>query len=588
MGRATGLQESIAMTATVTAGISGAKPWLSSYPADVAWDQALSPSTLNVLFDQAVKDHAEKPCTVFAGRTLRYREIADQVDAAVQRLVASGVVKGTRVGLLLPNTPTYIVYFYAILRCGGVVVNYNPMQPIDELAQQVRDSGTSVMVSLDTKQLFDKVEALLVSNALERAILATFSALLPASKYVIHKLFKARDEAQPGQSPVAARIMLETTSVSAPTSTPTPIVRAHVTPDDLAVLQYTGGTTGTPKGARLTHANLTINTAQLMAWSNAILTPGQERILAVLPFFHVFAMTGIVAFGIAHGAEIVLQPRFQLDETIDLITRTRPTIMPGVPTLFSAIASHKSAKTLDLKSLKVCLSGGAGLPADVRATFEDITGAKLVEAYGLSETSPGATCNPLDGRARANSIGLPLPCTVISIRDPAVPTREMPLGQSGEICIAGPQVTDGYWNRPQDTSDAFVGTFLRTGDIGYMDGEGFVFVVDRIKDVIITSGFKVYPRHVEDKIYQHPAVEEVTVIGIKDAYRGEAPKAFVKLKAGAHLTVDELRAHLTTRLTKVEMPAAIAFRDQLPKTVIGKLSKKELVAEEVALRDQSS
>jgi long-chain acyl-CoA synthetase len=573
-----------AMTAMATAGMTWAKPWLTAYPAGIAWDQPLAPTTLNALFDQAVKDHADKPCTVFAGRTLRYRDIADQVEIAARRLLACGVVKGTRVGLLLPNTPTYIIYFYAALRCGAVVVNYNPLQPTDELAHQIRDSGTTVMVSLDTKQLFEKVEALLVSNTLERAILASFTSLLPASKSVVYKLFKTRDLAQPAHSPVAARITLDTL----PASTPTPVARADVTPNDLAVLQYTGGTTGTPKGARLTHANLTINTAQLIAWSAATLTPGQERILAVLPFFHVFAMTGIVAFGIAHGAEIVLQPRFQLDETIDLITRTRPTIMPGVPTLFAAIASHKSAKSLDLKSLKVCLSGGAGLPAEVRASFEEITGAKLVEAYGLSETSPAATCNPLDGPTRANSIGLPLPGTIITIRDPAAPEREMPLGQPGEICIAGPQVTDGYWNRGQETSDAFIGKFLRTGDIGYMDSDGFVFVVDRIKDVIITSGFKVYPRHIEDKIYQHPSVDEVIVIGIKDAYRGEAPKAFVKLKAGSTLTADDLRAHLASRLTKVEMPAAIVFRDKLPKTVIGKLSKKELVAEEESKHGQPS
>jgi long-chain acyl-CoA synthetase len=571
------------MTAMATDGVPRAKPWLAAYPAGVAWDQPFAPTTLTALFDQAAKDYADRPCTVFAGRTQRYRDVAEQVEAAALRLAACGVTQGSRVGLLLPNTPTYIIYFYAILRCGGVVVNYNPLQPLEELSRQIRDSGTSVMVSLDTKALFDKIETLLSTNVLDRAVIASFTALLPPTKSVAYKLFKARELAQPALSPMTAKLVLD----SAPRTETTPgepTARAYLRPGDLAVLQYTGGTTGTPKAAMLSHANLAINAAQLTAWSAAKLTPGTERILAVLPFFHVFAMTGIVVFGIAHGAEIVIQPRFQLDDTVDLITRTRPTIMPGVPTLFAAIAGHKSAKSLNLQSLKVCLSGGAGLPTEVRKSFEAITGASLVEAYGLSETSPGATCNPLDGRVRTNSIGLPLPGTTITIRDPSAPEREMPLGQPGEICIAGPQVTAGYWNREQETTEAFFGNELRTGDIGYMDRDGFIYIVDRIKDVIITSGFKIYPRHIEDKIYQHPAVDEVTVIAIHDAYHGEAPKAFVKLKPGASLTEAELRAHLATRLTKVEMPAAIAFRSELPKTVIGKLSKKELMAEEAALR----
>jgi long-chain acyl-CoA synthetase len=293
-------------------------------------------------------------------------------------------------------------------------------------------------------------------------------------------------------------------------------------------------------------------------------------------------MTGIVLFGFSEGAEIIIQPRFVLDETIQLIAKTRPTVMPGVPTLFAAIAGHKAAKSLDLKSLKLCLSGGAPLPLEVRTEFEALTGATLVEAYGLSETSPGATCNPLDGRAKAASIGLPVPGTVIAIRDPSVPERDMPLGQAGEICIKGPQVMSGYWNKAAETEAALVGAYFRTGDIGYMDQDGFVFIVDRIKDMIICSGFKVYPRHVEEKIYSHPAVEEVTVIGIRDAYRGEAPKAFIKLKPGMAATAEEIRAHLGAKLSKIEMPAEIEFRATLPKTVIGKLSKKELKAEEDA------
>jgi long-chain acyl-CoA synthetase len=244
--------------------------------------------------------------------------------------------------------------------------------------------------------------------------------------------------------------------------------------------------------------------------------------------------------------------------------------------------NHPAAKTLDLRSLKVCLSGGAPLPLEVKKGFETLTGAKLVEAYGLSETSPGATCNPLDGRAKTGSIGQPLPGTIVSIREVGAPEREVTLGETGEICIKGPQVMQGYWHKPQETAEAFVGDFLRTGDVGFMDAEGFIFIVDRIKDMIICSGFKVFPRHVEEKIYEHPAVAEVTVIGIKDSYRGEAPKAFIKLKEGMTATAEDILRHLQPKLSRIEMPAAIEFRAELPKTVIGKLSKKELKIEAAA------
>lgn len=559
-----------------------ATPWLASYPAGVAYDQRFIPSTVTDLFDKAVKQHADRPAMTFAGRTTTYKELAAQVAAAAAVLSANGVTAGTRVGLLLPNAPTYIIYFYAALRCGAVVVNYNTMQAHEDLRRQVHDSGTTLMVTLDLKILFDKVESLLAEGMLERAVVASFTALLTPAKAVAFRLFKSKDLAQPARSAVAAKLVLEPLLVPK-----TPSDRSSLAPrrpSDLAVLQYTGGVTGTPKGAMLSHANLTVNVAQLTAWSASVVTPGQERILAVLPLFHVFAMTTIVLYGIALGAEIVIQPRFQLDETLDLIVRSRPTMMPGVPTLFAAIANYERAATVNLKSLKLCLCGGAGLPPDVARAFRDVTGATLVEAYGLSETSPGVTCNPLDGRARDGSIGLPLPGTRIVISDPDRPEREMPFGQPGEIRVSGPQVTSGYWDRPDDTAAAFVSASLRTGDIGYMDPDGFIYIVDRIKDVIISSGFKIYPRQIEDKLYQHPAVEEVTVIGIPDARRGEAPKAFVKLKPGASATAADLAAHLEARLSKIERPTEIDIRGSLPKTVIGKLSKQELIAEEAAKR----
>jgi long-chain acyl-CoA synthetase len=351
--------------------------------------------------------------------------------------------------------------------------------------------------------------------------------------------------------------------------------------NDVAVLQYTGGTTGTPKGAMLTHANVSINCRQGALWAPN-LVPGQERTLAALPFFHVFAMTAVMNFALAQGAELVIMPRFVLDEAMALITKTKPTVMPGVPTMFIAMLNHPKLKTFDLSSLKFCLSGGAPLPVDVKEKFERLTGCKVVEGYGLSEASPSVTCNPVDGPVKEGSIGQPLPGTIVSLRDLADPSKEVVLGEKGEICVKGPQVMKGYWKRPEETANQFVGEYLRTGDVGIMDEDGFIFIVDRIKDLIICSGYNVYPRRIEEAIYEHPAVEEVTVIGIKDDYRGEAPKAFIKLKAGAHATAEDIKQHLVAKLSKIEMPSEIEFRDRLPKTMIGKLSKKELKAEEEA------
>ncbi|MGI9386491.1 MAG: AMP-binding protein, partial [Methyloligellaceae bacterium] len=345
--------------------------------------------------------------------------------------------------------------------------------------------------------------------------------------------------------------------------------------NDIAVLQYTGGTTGTPKGAMLTHANLSVNVQQVVVWTPK-LRDGEERVMGALPFFHVFAMTTVMNFGIAKCAELILMPRFELKDCLKLINTTKPTVMPGVPTIYNAMMNYPSISSFDLSSLKYCISGGAALPIEVKRGFEAVAGCKLVEGYGLSETSPVATYNPIDGPIKEGSIGLPAPQTILSIRSLDDPTQEMPQGENGEICIFGPQVMKGYWNKPDETANVFVGDYLRTGDVGYMDQEGFTFIVDRLKDIIICSGYNVYPRRIEEAIYEFPPVEEVTVVGIPDDYRGEAPKAFVKLKDGETATVDELLHFLKPKLSVIEMPSEFEFRSELPKTMIGKLSKKEL------------
>ena len=301
--------------------------------------------------------------------------------------------------------------------------------------------------------------------------------------------------------------------------------------------------------------------------------------MGILPFFHVFAMTTVLNVGVSVAAELVLMPKFDLIDALKLIRETRPTMMPGVPTLYNAMMNHPDIASYDLSSLTFCISGGAALPIEVKRGFEAVSGCKVVEGYGLSETSPVATCNPIDGPVKEGSIGIPLPATRISIRSLEDPSVEMALGEDGEICIAGPQVMPGYWNKPEETQDTFVGEYFRTGDVGHMDAEGYIFIVDRIKDMINCAGFKVYPRRIEEAIYEFPAVEEVTVIGIPDRYRGEAPKAFIKLRSGHRATAAEIREFLEPKISKIEMPSEIEFRDELPKTMVGKLSKKELRAE---------
>ncbi len=553
-------------------------PWLTRYPRGVDWRMPFNVAPLYTLLDDAVARHGDLVCTNFLGKTLTYAEIARLVDRTAAGLQRLGVKKGTKVGLFLPNSPTFIVYFFAVMKAGGTIVNYNPLYTVSELTGQVKDSDTEIMVTLDLKVLFDKVDALLQSGVLKRAIVCSFAPLLPPVKATLFRLFKSKNLARPLTSPARDRIVLEA-DLLAGADKPAPVKIDPLA--DVAVLQYTGGTTGTPKGAMLTHANVFVNVHQVGAWKTD-LKEGEERVLGVLPFFHVFALTVVMNLGVAKGAEIVIMPRFSLDDALDLIAKTRPTVLPGVPTLFNALMSHPKIRSVDLSSLKFCLCGGAPLPLEVKQRFEEVTGCTVVEGYGLSEASPVVTTNPIEGPVKPGSIGVPLPGTTVSLRDLADPTKEVAIGEKGEICIKGPQVMLGYYKRPKETAEQMVGEFLRTGDVARMDEEGFFFIEDRIKDLIICSGFNVYPRRIEEAIYEHPAVAEVTVIGIGDAKRGEAPKAFVKLKQGMEATVEDMLEHLRSRISKIEMPSQIEFRDELPKTMIGKLSKKELKAEEAA------
>ncbi|WP_109316876.1 long-chain-fatty-acid--CoA ligase [Pseudovibrio ascidiaceicola] len=532
--------------------------------------------TIDSYLDDTVKNYAHRPAIYFMGKSTSYGELGDFVERAAGALQAMGVKKGDKVGLCLPNTPYYTIFYFAIMKIGGVVVNFNPLYVEREIAFQARDSGARIMVTMDLSVIYDRVEAVRQEGALDNIIVCPMADILPQPKKLLFQLFKRKDVSNiPADK---AHIRFKDFLAKAKGITPVEIEPK----EDVAILQYTGGTTGVPKGAMLTHYNITSNMEMLESHYGG-LKRGYEKTLCVLPFFHVFAMTVLQNLSILGAAEMLLMPRFDLKELLDLAAKKKPTLFAAVPTLYTAINNSELTKNYDLTSIRYCMSGGAPLPVEVKQKFEALTGCVLVEGYGLTESSPVASANPMDGTGKDGSIGVVMPGTTVEFRDLDEPEKVVAQGEKGELCIIGPQVMKGYWNRPDETAKTLEdGCILHTGDVGYMDDEGFIFLVDRIKDLIICSGYNVYPRVIEEALYQHQAVAEVIVIAIPDGYRGQAPKAFVKLKDGQSATADELKDFLKGHISKIEMPKAIEFRDELPKTMVGKLSKKELVEEEAA------
>ena len=539
--------------------------------------QTLPVCALPDLLDQTVARMPDAPAIDFMGRGLSYRQLGDFVTRAARGLQNLGVKRGDRVGLCLPNTPYFPIFYFAALKIGAVIVNYNPLYTERELAFQIKDSGTTVMVTVDLAMVYPKLAKVGPDAGLKKIIVCPFTGALPAVKGLLFVLAKAGDLAR---WPRGDALHIGYARVIADRTAPQPVdIDPH---EDVAVIQYTGGTTGQPKGATLTHANLSANCAQVIHHVGE--TKGDQRIMGVLPLFHVFALTSVLNYGIASGAELVLLPRFELGATLKSIRANKITNFPAVPTIYNAVNHAPAALRGDLGSLQYCISGGAPLPVEVKQKFEQLTGCKVVEGYGLSETSPVVATNPLDRPGKPGSVGVLMLGTTVEFRDVEDPSKMLARGEKGEICVRGPQVMRGYWGRPDATKEVFVDGALRTGDVGYLDEDGFMFLVDRKKDLILCGGYNVYPRVIEEALYTHPAINEATVIGVPDAYRGEAPKAFVTLKAGQTVTPDVLKTYLADHLNKIEMPREIEIRDALPKTMIGKLSKKELVAEEAQKR----
>ena len=553
------------------------RPWLKSYPGDIAWDTAIDTTPVHEQLLASCARMGDATALDFLGAATSFRRLGEQVNALAGALQAElGVKKGDRVALLLPNTPHYVIAYFALLRIGATVVNCNPLYSLPELSHIVTNSGAEILITLDLKVTFSSAEKLVAQGHVKKLVVGHFPDALPGPKKLLYTLFKSKDLAKPADSP-AARIVVSFEELIALGRTPSPV--AIDAAADIAVQQYTGGTTGTPKGAMLSHANIAANRAQLDIWGGGLFDPG-TKVVAVLPFFHIFAMTTCMNLPLCSGSEIVMLPRFEMKAFIALMKRTRPNVMMAVPTLLHALAANKSVTADVLSSLQFAISGGSGLSSETREAFAKKSAARLAEGYGLTEASPVVTCAALREPAEPGSIGLPIPSTEVRFVSLDDPEQEVPHGERGELVVKGPQVMVGYYENPEASKEAFTADgFLRTADVGHFDKDGYVFLVDRIKDLIICSGFNVYPRAIEDAIYLHKAVDETSVIGVKDAYRGEAPVAYVKLKQGETLSAETLKSFLKDHLSKLEMPREIIFRDELPKTMIGKLSKNDLRAD---------
>ncbi|MBN9671463.1 long-chain-fatty-acid--CoA ligase [Roseibium aggregatum] len=538
------------------------------------WNAAFRPRPVHEYLETSVAQFGPRPAADFMGKVWTYAEIGAYADRVAAGLQAMGVGPGVHVGLCLPNTPFYTIFYFAILKVGGTVANFNPLYVEREIAFQARDADVRIMVTMDLKVIYDKVEAVRKERALDKIVVCPMSFCLPPLKKVLFQLFKRKELADIPRDD--AHIRFEELLHSG--AHPEPVA---IDPKEaVAVLQYTGGTTGVPKGAMLTHANLSANIEQ-MRCVFAKARPGEEKMLCVLPFFHVFAMTVGQNLSVLLGAEMVLQPRFELKALLDAIKRKRVTLFPGVPTIYTAISNASMTAHYDLSSINLCISGGAPLPLEVMESFEKLTGCILVEGYGLTESSPVAAVNPLDESRRGGSIGRLVPGTEARFVNIEDRVSEVAEGEKGELMLRGPQVMKGYWKRDDATQDTITADgFLHTGDVGYRDPDGFIFLVDRIKDLILCSGYNVYPRVIEEAIYQNAAVDETIVIAVPDEYRGQSPKAFIKLKEGHSITAQEMKAFLKDHLSTIELPREYEFRDELPKTMVGKLSKKELVEEE--------
>jgi len=551
------------------------KRWYASYPAEVAPTFDYPKMNAARLLADAAAKHPSRPAVDFLGARLTYAQLLDACYRFANALRTFGVARGDRVAIMLPNCPAAVIAHFGTLMAGAIVVQTNPLYKAHELKFQLNDAGAKLLVTLD--QLYPRFRPIWSSTPVKRVLIATIAEQLPWPKSWLYPLKLKRDK-QFVRVPYEGDVYGFREALAAAPSDPA-MAEADAT-EDVALLQYTGGTTGVAKGVMLTHYNLVANAYQSLHWQYRSIE-GEEKYLAALPLFHVFGLTVLMNQAALHAGELILLPRFEPETVLRTIQRKKPTIFPGAPTMYVALINHPKRERYDLSSIRICVSGAAPLPLEVQERFEALSGSRLVEGYGLTEASPVTHANPIWGKRKIGSIGLPFPDTDAKIVDPDT-GEELPPGEVGELAVRGPQVMKGYWNRPDETALALRDGWLYTGDMGTMDEEGFFTIVDRKKDLIIAGGFNIYPREIEEVLYEHPAVKEAVVAGVPDAYRGETVKAYVVLRDGANVTAAALEAYCRDMLAAYKVPRQFEFRDELPKTMIGKVLRRALIEEERA------
>ncbi|QOR68342.1 long-chain fatty acid--CoA ligase [Cytobacillus suaedae] len=526
------------------------KPWLKHYPEGIQKELEIPNIPVHQMLLDSTAKYPQNEAIIFYHKRMTYTELTGLSRAFTSALQANGVQKGDRVAVMLPNCPQYVISYFGTLMAGGIITQVNPMLVEKELQYILQDSGAETIVILDA--LYPRLKSIQDQTNVKNVIVVSL---------------------QPSETSFTQDRSFEEFMQTA---------NGHIAPvaidpvNDIAVLQYTGGTTGRSKGAMLTHRNLVANVVQSYEFFKQDINLGQDKCLTVIPLFHVFGMTSGMNLSIFCGSSNVLLPRFDLEEMLQTIKREQPTTFPGVPTMYVALTNHPKAEDYGIDSIRVCNSGSAPMPVELMKEFEAKTGAKVLEGYGLSEAAPTTHCNPMFAERKPGSVGIGFPSTDYKIVDVATGSLEVPAGELGEVIIKGPQVMKGYWNMPEETAHTLRDGWLYTGDIARMDEDGFLYIVDRKKDMIIASGYNVYPRDVEEVLYQHPSVQEAVVIGVPDSYRGETVKAVIVLKAGKEATQEEIIQYCKDNMASYRVPTIIEFRDQLPKTSVGKILRRAL------------
>lgn len=551
------------------------KVWLKHYEPQVPHSIDYPSLSLYQLFQQSKEKYSEQAAVHFMGRDVTYAELAGHIESLATALADLGVKKGDRVAIHLPNSTQFPIAYFAALSLGAVVVPCNPLYVAREMQYQLKDSGAETIITLT--RFYKMIKEIQPETKLKNIIVSNIKDFFPGFLKFLYTVVKEKKEGD--------RVSLLTgdhsfTELLAKYKDQVPPV-VEVKPEDRAIFLYTGGTTGVSKGAVLKHSNLVANMFQVKSWCTDY-QDGKEVALGVLPFFHSYGLTTVLNLGLLNGGKLVLLPKFVLEDVLKTIDKQKPTLFPGVPTIYVAINNAPDLHKYDIKSIRICISGAAPLPVEVQQQFEKNTGGRLVEGYGLSETSPVTHANPVYGKRKPGSIGLPMPDTEYKIVDVETGEKELPIGEIGEICLRGPQVMEGYLNMPEETAQSIRNGWFYTGDIAKADEEGYAYIVDRKKDMVIAGGYNIYPRDIEEVLYTHPKIMEVAVAGINDPYRGETIKAYIVLKDGETMTADEVYEHCKANLAPYKVPKMVEFRAELPKTMIGKVLRRMLREEEEA------